>query len=55
MPAESNDATADPERNYLFALTLPNGRRAAVVPLLFERARLVLVSADDPYSYEDVW
>lgn len=48
--------TLDERRQYaLYVRELPNGRIADVLPTLTRGARLCLVDARDPYSYETVW
>lgn len=34
---------------------LPNGRRATIVPLTFDRYRICLLHPDCRYTYESVW
>lgn len=35
--------------------TLPNGRRADIVPLTFHRARIALVNETCLLAYDDMW
>lgn len=40
---------------YGVVTTLPNGRTAEVVPLIFHRARICLVNQHCRITYDDVW
>lgn len=40
---------------YYYTRELPDGRGAAVQPLLFERAQIVVWSGPDDSVYDDMW
>ena len=43
------------EAEDIISFPLPNGRMAQVFPLTFNRARIGLVSLENPFCYDDVW
>jgi hypothetical protein len=44
----------DPHLYYLIR-PLPDGRTAGVIPLVFDRARIVVWSGPTDISYDDLW
>ena len=44
----------DPSLYYLTRI-LPDGRGAGVIPLVFDRARIVVWSGPDDSGYDDLW